>query len=334
VEIELFGLNWFGMETSNHVVHGLWTGRQIASFLSDIESKGFNALRLPLSPEAIQPGFAIDPAPWQGEDFEALDGRDGRAALEWTLTRAQEAGVFVLLDFHTCDPARLGAGLPGSPIGCPGYTVEEWIADIETLAQLSLTFDNVVGIDLTNEPHALTWSAWASLVSQAGQAALAVNPNITIWVEGVGNASANGGFSVNWGGNLFEAGPISGIPANRLVFSPHAYGPSVAGQSYFSDPSYPANMPGIWNTHFGHLVDQGFTLIVGEYGGHYTTSPDESQNDRLWQDSFVDYLIDRGTTSNFYWAINPNSGDTGGVYLDDWLTWNQDKLALLQRLMD
>jgi endoglucanase len=37
--------------------------------------------------------------------------------------------------------------------------------------------------------------------------------------------------------------------------------------------------------------------------------------------------------NNFYWAVNPNSGDTGGVLLDDWLTWNNDKLLLLQRLM-
>ncbi|HKE15699.1 MAG TPA: glycoside hydrolase family 6 protein [Kofleriaceae bacterium] len=332
-ELRISGLNWFGLETQNRVLHGLWTGRQLASFLSDIKSKGFNALRLPLSPQTIRHGFPIDSGPWQGEDFAALDGQDGRTALEWTLTKAKQAGVFVLLDFHTCDPARLGAGLPGSPIACSGYSLQSWISDIQSLAQLSLSFDNVVGIDLTNEPHALTWSAWAGLVSQAGQAALAINPGITIWVEGVGNVSANGGFSTNWGGNLFEAGAISGIPANRLVFSPHAYGPSVSVQSYFSDPAYPDNMPGIWNTHFGHLSSQGFTVVVGEFGGHYTTSPTESQNDRLWQDEFVDYLLARGTPNNFYWAVNPNSGDTGGVLLDDWSTWNNDKVALLQRLM-
>jgi len=63
------------------------------------------------------------------------------------------------------------------------------------------------------------------------------------------------------GGNLFEAAAIPGIPANRLVFSPHTYGPSVAVMSYFSDSSYPANMPGIWDTLYGHLVGQGFTVV-------------------------------------------------------------------------
>ena len=116
------------------------------------------------------------------------------------------------------------------------------------------------------------------------------------------------------------------------MFSPHSYGPSVAVQSYFSDPSYPANMPAVWDTLFGHLTAQGFTVIPGEFGGRYTTSATASQNDKLWQDSYVGYLINKGTRSSFYWCLNPNSGDTGGTLLDDWQTWNNDKLTLLQRL--
>jgi endoglucanase len=332
-ELRLFGLNWFGLETPDRVLHGLWTGRQLAEFLADFKSKGFNALRLPVSPQTINPGFAISTAgPASGEDFTALSGRDGRTALEYTLGKAQAAGVFVVIDFHTCDPTRLGSSLPGSPINCSGYSLDRWLADMRTLATLSRTFTNVVGIDLTNEPHQLTWSAWANLCSQGGQAVLGVNPNVTIWVEGVGNASATGGFSANWGGNLFEAGPISGIPANRLVFSPHTYGPSVAVLPEFSAANYPANMPVVWDTLFGRLYGQGFAVIPGEFGGHYTTNSQPGLNDRLWQDSYVTYLINKGTRSHFYWAVNPNSGDTGGVLLDDWRTWNNDKLLLLQRL--
>ncbi len=333
-ELKLFGLNWFGAETTDRIVHGTWTGRQIAAFMADFKTKGFNALRLPLSPQSINHGFTIATQPWAGEDGAALNGVDGRTALEYTLGKARDAGLYVLLDFHTCNPTQLGAGLPGGPISCSGYSLQNWLADMATLGSLSLTFTNVVGVDLTNEPHALTWSQWASLASQGGQAVLSVNPNVTIWVEGVGNASANGGFGANWGGNLFEATALPGIPSNRLVFSPHAYGPSVAVLDYFSAPDYPANMPNVWNTLFGHLTTQGFTVIAGEFGGRYTTSAQKNMNDRLWQDSFVDYLIARGTKSSFYWAVNPNSGDTGGVYQDDWMTWIQDKVTLLQRLMN
>lgn len=332
-EIKLFGLNWFGLETSNHVLHGLWTGRGLADFLADFKSKGFTALRLPVSPETINPGFAITGGPGNGPDFSTLNGKDGRAALEFTLAQTQAAGMFVLIDFHTCSPTMLGAGEPNDPTQCPGYSLAKWLADLRTLATLSKTFTNVIGIDLANEPHGATWASWSSLASQGGQAVLGVNPNLTIWVEGVGNASASGGLGANWGQNLFEAVAISGIPANRLVFSPHSYGPSVAAQSYFSDSSYPNNMPGIWDTLFGHLVGQGFTVVSGEFGGHYTTSSTPAQNDKLWQDSYVTYLINKGIKNNFYWAVNPNSGDTGGVLLDDWLTWDNGKLLLLQRLM-
>ena len=34
-----------------------------------------------------------------------------------------------------------------------------------------------------------------------------------------------------------------------------------------------------------------------------------------------------------YWALNPDSGDTGGVLTDDWTTPDRAKLALLQRTM-
>ena len=333
VEIKLFGLNWFGLETTNHVLHGLWTGRPLAEFLTDIKSKGFTALRLPVSPETINPGFAITGGPGVGEDSVALAGRDGRTALEYALSRTQAAGVFVLLAFHTCNPTQLGAGLPGSPIACPGYTLQRWLADLQILATLSRTYTNVIGIDLTNEPHLLTWAAWRDFASQGGQAVLAVNPNITIWVEGVANASPSGGFAANWGGNLFEAAAIPGIPANQLVFSPHTYGPSVAVLNYFSEAGYPANMPAIWDTLYGHLVGQGFTVVPGEFGGRYVTSSTPAQNDKLWQDSYVTYLLNKGTTNSFYWCLNPNSGDTGGVLGDDWRTWNNDKLLLLQRLM-
>jgi endoglucanase len=327
-QISLYGLNWFGMETGDHVLHGLWTNRQLDDFLSDFVSKGFNALRLPLSPEVIHSGYAITSGPYSGADCDALCDQDGRTALEYTLGRMDAAGMYALLDFHTCNPGNLGSGLPGTPTGCSGYSLSSWLGDLRELASLSITYTNVVGIDLCNEPHALSYSEWADLCSQGGQAVLSVNPNVTIWVEGVGNNSATGGYPANWGQNLYEAGSIAGIPDDRLVFSPHSYGPSVAMMDYFNDSNFPNNMPGIWDTLFGHLINKGFTVIVGEYGGQYTGS------DKTWQDAFINYLINRNIRSSFYWCVNPNSGDTGGIYGDDWQTWNTAKLSLLQRLMN
>jgi endoglucanase len=336
-EIKLYGLNWFGMEGTDKILSGLWTGRQLADFLTDIKSKGFTAFRLPVSPQTINPGYIMTAAlPYSGDDCAALcGGKDGRTALEYTLGKMQAAGFYVVPDFHTCNPASLGSGLPGSPYACSGYSQSAWINDLKTLAALSKTYTNIVGIDLCNEPYSMTYVDWAAACSTGGQAVLSVNPNLTIWVEGVGNASASGvAGGANWGQNLYEAGSISGIPNNRLVFSPHSYGPSVAAMSYFADANYPNNMAAIWETMFGYLTGQGFTVIVGEFGGQYTTSSTKSQDDKLWQDTFVSWLISKGMKNSFYWCVNPNSGDTGGMYANDWITWNTGKLALLQRLMN
>ena len=102
--------------------------------------------------------------------------------------------------------------------------------------------DNIIGIDIFNEPWDYTWADWKSLSEQAYTAINAVNPNTLIFVEGI-SATANNqdgtpatitqvphGSALttpNWGENLFEAGanPLT-IPKERLVFSPHTYGPS------------------------------------------------------------------------------------------------------------
>ena len=51
-----------------------------------------------------------------------------------------------------------------------------------------------------------------------------------------------------------------------------------------------------------------------------------------WQDTLIDYFLQKGMTNFFYWSWNPNSSDTGGILQDDWTTVWDDKVALLQRL--
>lgn len=317
--VAVHGLNWFGMGTPDRAPHGLWTGRSVESFMRQVRELGFTALRLPLSPQVIRPGYAA--APWA-----RAYGPDGRSVLERVLGEAERAGLLVLLSFHTYDPNRLGHDLPGRPFG-DGYTKADWLADLRTLAELAKRYPNVLGIDLCNEPHKLTWRAWAKLAAEAGREVLKTNPDLLVFVEGVANASDNGGYGANWGENLTRAGELPGIPGGKLVYSPHVYGPSVHHKPYFGAPEFPANLPHIWDVHFGHLVDKGYTLVIGEFGGRY------AERDRLWQDAFVDYLLARPIRGFFYWSLNPNSADTGGLLHDDWRTVHEDKLELLKRLM-
>ena len=50
--------------------------------------------------------------------------------------------------------------------------------------------------------------------------------------------------------------------------------------------------------------------------------------DRAWLDQLTRYVADRGMSFTF-WSLNPDSGDTGGILADDWLTVNQDKMKYL-----
>lgn len=49
---------------------------------------------------------------------------------------------------------------------------------------------------------------------------------------------------------------------NRVVYSPHTYGPNVFNQPYFSDATYPNNMPAIWDAHFGFIKGLGTAAVV------------------------------------------------------------------------
>lgn len=321
--VALYGINWFGLETADRAPHGLWTGRTVPQFLAQIRESGFTALRLPISPQVLIPGYPT--ASWaRSPGGYPADAHEG---LRYFLDEAQKAGLYVLLDFHTYDPRLIGGELPGRPFG-DGYTRADWLADLRRMAEISLEFSNVFGIDLCNEPHALTWREWKGLAREEAEAVLSVNPAILVIVEGVGNASPGGGWPAFWGENMAERDvEIAPELSERILYLPHAYGPSVYRQPYFDAPDFPANMPEIWEAHFGWMAGK-YPLGIGEFGGRY------EGDDRVWQDAFVEYLLAKGIHIWFYWALNPNSGDTGGILMDDWETVHEGKMALLRRLME
>ena len=110
--------------------------------------------------------------------------------------------------------------------------------------------------------------------------------------------------------------------ANKLVYSPHVYGPSVASQKYFDASNFPDNMPAIWDQHFGFIRSlNGYATVTGEWGG-YMTGTDETWMNRIGQ-----YFVEIDIPDNFFWCLNSDSGDTGGL-LDGWSTPSTDRLSL------
>lgn len=400
-------------------VGNMWwrpSGRTIQDTMEEITREGFNVIRLPIAPQTLD---ANDP---QGigdirsggvlKNDASVRQENARQALENFLSLAKQNGLDVIVDIHSCSnyvgwragrldasppftDATRGEGYPYTredyscgPAGA-GVTVHEynegvWLSNLKELASLASQYDNILAIDIFNEPWDYTWAEWKRLSEKAFQAIDSVNKDVLIMVEGVGSETSSGtkvphgdeATNPNWGENLYGAksAPLN-IPKDRLIYSPHTYGPSVFVQRQFLAESRCADLEGNdagragctididkasakieagWEEHFGFLKDEGYAVVIGEFGGNmdwpngaeawnkagWENTP--SGVDREWQQALVTYMLKRDI-EGCYWSINPESGDTGGLYnhaysdsdKGGWGTWqgiNTERLNLLKRL--
>jgi len=322
-EVRLTGINWFGMETGTYAPHGLWI-RNWETMLDWIAALGYNTIRLPFGNEMFEPTSRPNGIDWKANPD--LKGLTGIQVMDRIIAGAGERGLKVILDRHR--PSSEAQAKLWYTAKC---SEDRWIADWKMLAQRYLGNDVVIGADLHNEPAGdATWGTgdlktdWRLAAERAGNAILSVNPHWLIIVEGI-EKRGNQWFWM--GGDLsgVAEAPVRLTVPNKLVYSAHDYGPGVFNQGWFNDPAFPANLPQVWDKHWGYIAKQGIApVLLGEFGGKSVGVDKEG----VWQRSLLDYLKKNGI-SYTYWAINPNSGDTGGLLLDDWLTVNKEKQAML-----
>lgn len=324
------GVNWFGFEEDTHVVHGLWA-RSYKDMIAQMKTLGFNAVRIPVCPATLSGSSATSINYSLNSD---LNGLNSLQILDKVMNELNSNKMYILLDHHRPDCKAISE-LPS----ISGYSETQWINDLKFMANRYKNLEYFIGIDLKNEPHgAASWGSgsyndWDTSAEKAGKEILSVNSRILIFVEGVQENKLCSDSYGHWmGGNL---NPVnchkiqdSYIPANKLILSPHVYGPDVYNQSYFGDSTFPNNMPKIWDLHFGTLTDKGYTIIPGEWGGKYGNGGDPK--DKTWQDALKKYMIGKKICNTFYWSWNPNSGDTGGILQDDWKTPWDNKVTMLK----
>jgi len=322
-EVRLTGVNWFGLETAAYAPHGLWS-RNWEDMLDQVVALGFNTIRLPFSNQL----FDKDSQP-NSIDFNKnpdLVGLSGLEIMDKIVQGAQARGLKIILDRHRPDSAA-----QSSLWYTDRYSEERWIADWKVLAKRYLGNDAVIGADLHNEPrNPATWGTgdpktdWRLAAERAGNAILSVNPNLLIIVEGI--ETYNNDYYW-WGGNLMGAGehPVRLSNPSKLVYSAHDYGPGVYNQSWFLKPEFPANLPKLWDDHWGYLAKKGIApVLMGEFGGRSVGADTEG----IWQRAIFQYLKENNL-SYTYWSLNPNSGDTGGILNDDWTTVNAAKMKVI-----
>ncbi|MES1262930.1 MAG: Ig-like domain-containing protein, partial [Peristeroidobacter soli] len=200
---------------------GAGTGRTIQQTMQEISGMGINMIRLPLVPQTLN---ANDP---QGtgavlKNHPSVRIANSRLALETMITAAAANNIAVLLDVHSCsnyvgwrkgrldarppyvdatrdnydftreDSSCSATNNPASVTRIQAYNQSLWLDNLRTLAGLGtqLGVDNIIGIDIFNEPWDYTWADWKSMAEAAYTAINAVNPNTLIFVEGI-SASAN-----------------------------------------------------------------------------------------------------------------------------------------------
>jgi endoglucanase len=340
--VRIAGVNWFGLETANYAPHGLWA-RDYREMLEQIKAQGYNTLRLPFSNQLFDAGSVPNSIDFSAGRNADLQGLDGLGVLDRVIAHAGRIGLRVILDRH-----RPGSDAQSALWYTAAYPEQVWIDDWVMLAAHYAGDPTVVGADLHNEPHSsgdpaqsACWGCgnpatdWRLAAERAGNAILAVNPEWLIIVEGVechgpGGVATGGQGAVCtwWGGNLSGAAthPVRLNVPDHLVYSVHDYPATVFAQRWFADPSYPANLPGVWDEFWGYLHWGAVApVLLGEFGSRI-----ETPSDRQWLDTLTRYLgTGVGGVSWTFWSWNPNSGDTGGILRDDWRTIDLDKQSYL-----
>ncbi|MCX4881642.1 cellulase family glycosylhydrolase [Streptomyces sp. NBC_00847] len=319
--VRIAGINWFGFETANHVVHGLWS-RDYKSMIDQMRSLGYNTIRLPYSDDIFKSTAVPNSIDFSSGKNADLQGLNSLQVMDKLVAYAGKDGLKVILDRHRPDSG--GQSALWYTAAVPEST---WITNLKALAARYRGQDTVIGIDLHNEPHdpacwgcGDTTTDWRLAAQRAGNAVLSANPDLLIFVEGVQTYDGVSGW---WGGNLMGVAryPVQLDLPNRVVYSAHDYATSVAQQPWFSDPAFPGNMPGVWDKYWGYIFKQNIAPVwVGEFG---TTLA--STTDQKWLTALASYLRPTSTygADSFqwtFWSWNPNSGDTGGILKDDWQT--------------
>lgn len=357
--VRLRSINWFGMDGDTRVVHALWAARW-ADLMDKAAAMGFNCFRLPFADDildtATYPLGYIDYV----RNYDLLD-LTALEILDKIIEYAGTLGMRVVLDHHR-NSGTSGFGADGWPpaSGDGGYSFATWTTMWETLATRYASDPVVCGFDPHNEPYNQTWESWAGHVEDVADAVHLIAPDWLVFVEGV---ATHGGESTWWGGQLAGVAtrPVVLTEPNKVVYSPHDYGQSVAaGQPWLqyeggaAVTNWPLNLYTKWRDTWGFIFEEGIAPIwLGEFGGFFGfngsgvdfSKPNRTE-ERAWLAELMKYLNgdftgngssdltgDQLGMSFAYWALNPNGGDTGGLLQDDWSTTQAGKLALLSPLL-
>ncbi|KAF8055094.1 SYT1 [Scenedesmus sp. PABB004] len=358
--VSIRGINWFGFNVGMGMVDGLWAGGSAAAtdfalITYQLRLLGYNAVRLPftwrdlnMSPRS----FHKDCAP-VSVDFLRKRLTSPHVQERYGAKPLPGNGMYVVLDYQPM-------GLENHAYDLAAF-VEAWEGlwrQVSCLPNFQRDLANRVFVDVMNEPDSMS-IRWEATADRPGAAQLYLSTADALWglspgkvmffFEGTGQNM----FGLNWGNgfitnmdiingrglsdpNPFFAALVRKPYADRTVITPHIYPPSITMATFLGTA--------LWEqcaASFGYLQTTGycapgggrctrFPVLVGEVGSAFETA-----TDKQWLQDFADFVNAEGGAKAYnaaplsgwlWWAYNENSGDTGGIVMNEWQDVNWEKV--------
>jgi endoglucanase len=333
--IRIAGVNWFGMENKFYVPAGL-DKQPLSAIVNRIRALGFNTIRLPFSDQLVEDNPTVTKHLAANPELKGLHALD---LMDRIVNAAGAVGLRVILN-----NARSSVGTAPDWTGLwytRKYPQSAWIKDWQLLATRYAGNPIVVGVDLRNEPHTsppgpwslkaylghgATWGAyaghsnpatdWRTAAERAGNAVLAINPHLLVFVEGVQlypDPKQPRGVDTYWWAGVLQGArqyPVRFTVPHQLVYSPHEYGPVKARMSFFGRGMTYQSMVRIWNQHWGYLLQGKLAtpIFIGEFGtcgdSSRCVSSSAAGSQGLWFRFLVRYLHAHPQIGWAFWALN------------------------------
>ena len=356
-EVWLTGLNWFGYNTGTNTFDGLSNSR-LEPMVKSIADRGFNLIRVPISAQLLN-DWAVGNYPkanYNNAYNPELNAMNSLEIFDYFLKLAEDNGIKVMIDIHS---AQTDAGGHNANLWYTDkVSADEYLKALKWAANRYRDNDTIIAFDLKNEPHgkpeegnkAAVWNDsrsennWKYMAERAALTVLNENPEVLVFVEGVEaypidirnnsdyHSRDGSDYYFNWwGGNLRgvrDYPVVLGKYSNKLVYSPHDYGPTVYAQEWFKgDFDYDSLMKDCWDDNWFFIYREKIApLHIGEWGG-FMRDPNLK-----WM-TCMRQLIKKYHLNHTFWCLNPNSGDTGGLLLDDFNTWDEEKYSFVREVL-
>ena len=356
-EVWLTGVNWFGYNTGTNTFDGLWSGQcSMKKAVKSIADHGFNFIRVPISAELLlewKKG-SYPAANYNVQSNPELTGKNSQQIFDYFLSACRKNGIKVMMDIHSAETNAFGHNV--NLWYTSKISLKEYYASLEYLAKRYSRDDTILMIDLKNEPHGkpsegngnfARWDNtkrtdnWKYIAQTAAGKVLRQNPKLLVVIEGVeatpkqGAALGSlndGDYDFNWwGGNLrgVKNYPVNlGKKQSQVVYSPHDYGPAVYAQPWFSGNfTYASLIKDCWKPNWLYIKQENIApLLIGEWGGFM------EGNNLRWMKCLRKLIVTQ-RIHHAFWCMNANSGDTGGLWLDDFSTWDVKKYRFVKKTL-